>query len=134
MVGLVEGVAMMSGAQSVSELADAVDVGLNGRVSEHLNALEHVFSRSENTLFRFFNDWRKNVTFSNNTWIAEGESLCRFHGRPTANLVYKYPDRLDQMHDDNLAEIESQTVTAPRVFSANERAALATFLKADEVL
>lgn len=88
----------------------------------------NIFSRSENTLFRFFNDWRKNVTFSNNTWIAEGESLCRFHGRPTANLIYKYPDRLDQMHDDNQSEIESQTVSQPRVFGANERSAFSTFL------
>ena len=80
----------------------------------------NVFSRSENTLFRLFNDWRSGMEFSENKWIAESESICRFHGRPTANLVFKYPDRLDQMHDDNLAEIEAQTVSKPRVFKSGE--------------
>ena len=80
----------------------------------------NVFSRSENTLFRLFNDWRSGMEFSENKWIAESESICRFHGRPTANLVFKYPDRLDQMHDDNLAEIEAQTVSKPRVFKSDE--------------
>jgi alpha-galactosidase len=80
----------------------------------------NVFSRSEDTLFRFFNDWRAQLTMKNNQWVSGGESICRFHGRPTANLVYRYPDRLDQMHDDNLAEIESQTTTPPRVFAAGQ--------------
>ena len=88
----------------------------------------NVFSRSENTLFRFFNDWRESLTFVGNLWIAEDESLCRFHGRPTAKLIYKYPDRLDQVHDDNLAEIESQTVTAPRIFRSNEIKAFKEFI------
>ena len=88
----------------------------------------NVFSRSENTLFRFFNDWRENLTFVGNQWIAENETLCRFHGRPTAKLRYKYPDRLDQVHDDNLAEIESQTVTAPRLFRSNEIKAFKEFI------
>ena len=90
----------------------------------------NVFSRSENTLFRFFNDWRKQVTFADNRWIAERESICRFHGRPTANLVYRYPDRLDQMHDDNLAEIESQGSGA-RVFEADELTAFLRFMAGD---
>ena len=88
----------------------------------------NVFSRSENTLFRFFNDWRESLTFVGNQWIAENESLCRFHGRPTAKLIYKYPDRLDQVHDDNLAEIESQTVMAPRLFRSNEIKAFKEFI------
>ena len=80
----------------------------------------NLFSRSENTLFRLFNDWRKSMTVADNRWVAGSESICRFHGRPTEGLVYKYPDRLDQMHDDNLAEIESQTISQPRVFEADE--------------
>lgn len=89
---------------------------------------DNVFSRSEDTLFRFFNDWRGNLTFAGNRWIAAEESLCRFHGRPTTDLVYKYPDRLDQMHDDNLGEIESQSVACPRVFRSSEQAAFREFI------
>ena len=89
----------------------------------------NVFSRSEVTLFRFFNDWRANLTMDGNRWISGGESICRFHGRPTKGLVYKYPDRLDCMHDDNLSEIESQTVTPPCVFAANELDAFLRFLR-----
>ena len=79
----------------------------------------NVFSRSEDCLFRLFNDWWKNLTFADNKWIAATEPVCRYHGRPTKDLVYKYPDRLDQMHDDNLAEIQSQGSGA-RVFKADE--------------
>ena len=54
-----------------------------------------------------------------NEWVTGGEPICRYHGRPTRDLVYKYPDRLDCMHDDNLSEIESQGAGA-RVFAADE--------------
>ena len=87
----------------------------------------NVFSRSENTLFRFFNDWRGNMTMRGNIWKAGKESICRYHGRPTANLVYRYPDRLDQTHDDNLAEIESQGSGA-RVFGPDELDAFRLFI------
>ena len=80
----------------------------------------NVFSRSEDTLFRLFNDWWKDLTLRGNRWITGKGSLCRYHGRPTENLVYRYPDRLDQIHDDNLSEIESQTATTPRVFTASD--------------
>ncbi|MGN0833585.1 MAG: alpha-galactosidase [Kiritimatiellia bacterium] len=90
----------------------------------------NLFARSENTLFRLFNDWRRELAFEGNTWVSAGEPICRFHGRPTANLVYRYPDRLDQMHDDNLAEIEAQTVTPPRVIGADGLEEFRAFLRA----
>ncbi len=80
---------------------------------------DNLFLRSEDTLFRLFNDWRRALTLTNNTWVTGKGSLCRYHGRPTANLVYHYPDRLDRIHDDNLAEIESQGQGA-RVFASTE--------------
>ena len=89
----------------------------------------NVFSRSEDCLFRLFNDWRKNLTLADNKWVAEKEPICRYHGRPTKDLVYKYPDRLDQMHDDNLAEIQSQGSGA-RIFKADELDAFLKFMEA----
>ena len=87
----------------------------------------NVFSRSENTLVRLFNDWRAALTMADNVWETEGETICRFHGRPTKDLVYRYPDRLDQMHDDNLSEIESQGSGA-RVFKADDLEAFLKFM------
>ena len=52
-------------------------------------------------------------------WESAGEPVCRYHGRPRANLVYKYPDHLDQIHCDDQAEIESQGSGAT-VFGATE--------------
>ena len=72
---------------------------------------DRVGSRSEDCLFRLFNDWRRSLTLADNKWVAETEPICRFHGRPTKDLIYKYPDRLDQIHDDNQSEVESQTAT-----------------------
>ena len=77
------------------------------------------FVRSEKCLIRLFNDWRRSLTLADNAWVSAGEPICRYHGRPTKDLVYKYPDRLDQLHDDNLAEIQSQG-TGARVFGAGE--------------
>ena len=88
----------------------------------------NVFSRSEDCLFRLFNDWRTNLMFADNKWIAGDEPICRYHGRPTKDLVYKYPDRLDQMHNDNLAEIQSQGSGA-RVFRADELDAFSKFME-----
>ena len=79
----------------------------------------NLFSRSEDTLFRFFTDWRANLTMADNEWVSGGEPLCRFHGRPTANLTYRYPDRLDRIHRDDAAEIESQGRGA-RVFTVGQ--------------
>jgi alpha-galactosidase len=85
------------------------------------------FLRSENVLFRLFNDWRASMDFKDNEWVTGGEPICRYHGRPTRDLVYKYPDRLDCMHDDNLSEIESQGAGA-RVFAADELDGFLSFL------
>ena len=87
----------------------------------------NVFSRSEDVLFRLFNDWRAKLSMKGNRWVSGGEPICRYHGRPTANLVHKYPDHLDQTHDDNAAEIESQG-TGARVFTAGQLAAFERFL------
>ena len=77
----------------------------------------NVFGRSADTLMRMFNDCRDSLAFSGNSWDAQGTRLiCRYHGRPRRELRYKYPDRLDTTHADNLAEIESQGSGA-RVFT-----------------
>ena len=89
----------------------------------------NVFSRSEDCLFRLFNDWRRNLTLAGNKWVAEKEPICRYHGRPTRDLIYKYPDRLDQMHDDNLTEIQSQGLGA-RIFKADGLDAFLKFMEA----
>ena len=91
----------------------------------------NVFSRSKDTLMRLFNDWRGSMTFRDNIWRADGESLCRYHGRPVRGLKYLYPMRLDRAHDDNLAEIESQTVNSPRLFASNQLAEFMSFLNDD---
>ncbi len=75
----------------------------------------NVFSRSENCVFRLFNNWWKDLVVENNVWNPAGATLCRYHGRPKSGLVYRYPDRLDTIKDDNLAEIQSQGEGA-RVF------------------
>jgi hypothetical protein len=79
----------------------------------------NVFSQSEDCLFRFFNDWRKDLEMAENRWISGGEPICRYHGRPKAGLQHRYPDRLDVINDDNLAEIESQGSGA-RVFDKDD--------------
>jgi len=95
----------------------------------------NVFARSENTLFRLFNDWRDSMSFGGNVWIAGKGTICRYHGRPTANLTYRYPDRLDLTHDDNQGEIEAQGSGAC-VFGASQLKEFKSFLtkggKADE--
>ena len=87
----------------------------------------NTFSRSEDVLFRLFNDWRKSFVMEGNDWLSSGEPICRFHGRPTKGLVHRYPDRLDQIHDDNAAEIESQG-TGARVFGAGEKSEFLGFI------
>ena len=80
---------------------------------------DNVFARSADCLARVFNDWRGEAAFAGNVWESAGEPVCRYHGRPRANLVYKYPDHLDQIHCDDQAEIESQGSGAT-VFGATE--------------
>lgn len=79
----------------------------------------NVFSRSTDVLCRMFNDWRGEAVFRGNRWESGGEAICRYHGRPRRGLRYNYPDRLDQIHDDNASEIESQGAGA-RSFAATQ--------------
>ena len=66
--------AMMSGAQSVSELADAVDIGLNGRVSDHLDALEQ------------------------SGFVAKDEGLNPLSGKKTKELHYRICDNYTRFY------------------------------------
>ncbi|MBR0056213.1 MAG: right-handed parallel beta-helix repeat-containing protein, partial [Kiritimatiellae bacterium] len=75
------------------------------------------FSRSADVLARIFNVWRDEAVFSGNRWESAGEPLCRHHGRPRSGLRHLYPDRLDQIHHDDAAEIEAQGAGA-RLFAA----------------
>ncbi|MBR1837567.1 MAG: right-handed parallel beta-helix repeat-containing protein [Kiritimatiellae bacterium] len=66
------------------------------------------FGRTAGVAARVFNDWRGQAVFAGNEWAVGAAPLCRFHGRPRGGLRFLYPDRLDRIHDDNVAEIESQ--------------------------
>ena len=79
----------------------------------------NTFARSADWLARVFNEWRGQASFSGNTWESEGEAICRYHGRPRANLRFLYPDHLDQIHCDNAAEIEEQG-TGATLFGGTE--------------
>ena len=81
----------------------------------------NVFSGTENCCLRLFNAWYRNITMEGNTWDIRKNHLCRYHGRPTSNLIYRYPDHLDVIHDDNEAEIQSQTVETPEKFGHGEK-------------
>lgn len=80
------------------------------------------FLRSKNVGMRLFNAWYGSITMEDNEWRIPFHYLCRYHGRPTSDLIYKYPDRLDRAHSDSLEEIESQTVEKPRVFRYGRKA------------
>ena len=71
------------------------------------------FERTKDCGIRLFNAWYPRWTMENNTWRIPANYICRYHGRPTSDLIYKYPDHLDRIHDDNEAEIQSQTVEEP---------------------
>ena len=79
------------------------------------------FLRSKNVGIRLFNAWYPSITMEDNEWSIPFHSLCRYHGRPTSGLIYKYPDRLDRTHSDSQEEIESQTIEEPRVFRYGKR-------------
>lgn len=78
------------------------------------------FENTENYGMRLFNAWYSSITMKDNVWIIPHHILCRYHGRPTEALVYKYPDRLDVIHRDNRKEIESQTVEKPLVLKGKK--------------
>ena len=72
------------------------------------------FSRSKNCMMRLFNAWYKSMVMEDNVWkTSPFRVLLRYHGRPTRDLVYKYPDHLDRIHLDSEEEIQSQTVEEP---------------------
>ena len=71
------------------------------------------FFRTKNCGLRLFNAWYPRWTMQNNVWKIPANYICRYHGRPTSDLIYKYPDHLDRIHDDNEDEIQSQTVETP---------------------
>ena len=73
------------------------------------------FGKSRNTVIRLFTAWYPQLNMHDNTWKVGCGTLIRYHGRPTSDLVYKYPDRLDRAHNDNQAEIESQLAENPVV-------------------
>lgn len=71
------------------------------------------FERTKNCGIRLFNAWYPSITASDNVWRIPFHYLIRYHGRPTSDLVYKYPDHLDKIHVDSEEEIQSQTVEQP---------------------
>ena len=79
------------------------------------------FERSENCGMRLFNAWYASFTMEDNVWDIPGHLLLRYHARPTADLIYKYPDRLDRVHSDSEAEIQSQVVEEPLKLRCNRR-------------
>jgi hypothetical protein len=74
----------------------------------------NTFSKSKNCMVRLFNAWYKSIVMEDNVWkTSPFRVLLRYHGRPTRDLVYKYPDHLDRIHLDSEEEIQSQTVETP---------------------
>lgn len=83
----------------------------------------NVFKRTENCGIRLFNAWYPSITMSGNRWVIPANQICRYHGRPTSGLIYKYPDHLDQTRNDDETEIQSQTVEKPETFGSGSREA-----------
>lgn len=79
------------------------------------------FELTKNCGIRLFNAWYHAITMENNVWKIPSHYLCRYHARPTADLIYKYPDHLDKIHVDSEEEIQSQTVEQPLKLRGNKR-------------
>ena len=79
------------------------------------------FEKTKNCGIRLFNAWYSRWKMEDNIWKIPRGLLCRYHARPTEDLIYKYPDHLDRIHDDNEAEIQSQTVETPLKLRGNRR-------------
>lgn len=79
------------------------------------------FYRTKDCGIRLFNAWYPSITMENNEWRIPFHYLMRYHARPTSDLIYKYPDHLDRIHDDNEAEIQSQTVEEPLKLRGSRR-------------
>ena len=80
------------------------------------------FENTENCGIRLFGAWYRDIEMKDNLWLIPEGYILRYHGRPTRNLQYKYPDRLDWIHDDNEAEIQSQTVEEPILLGHGSKA------------
>ena len=79
------------------------------------------FERTKNCGIRLFNAWYSRWTMENNLWRIPHGWLIRYHARPSSNLIYKYPDHLDRIHDDNEDEIQSQTIEQPLKLRGDRR-------------
>ena len=79
------------------------------------------FERTKDCGIRLFNAWYPRWTMEDNVWKIPCSWLLRYHARPTSDLIYKYPDHLDRIHDDNEAEIQSQTVEEPLRLRGNRK-------------
>lgn len=71
------------------------------------------FELTKNCGIRLFNAWYQAITMEDNVWKIPFHYLLRYHGRPTSDLIFKYPDHLDKFHIDSEEEIQSQTVEQP---------------------
>ncbi|MBO4596072.1 MAG: hypothetical protein J5632_05630 [Bacteroidales bacterium] len=80
----------------------------------------NVFGKSKNTVIRLFTSWYPLLNMHDNTWKVGCGNLIRFHGRPTSDLIYKYPDRLDRTRNDSQIEIESQLAEKPVVLKGKK--------------
>ncbi|MBQ0150880.1 MAG: right-handed parallel beta-helix repeat-containing protein [Bacteroidales bacterium] len=81
----------------------------------------NIFRNTEDCGIRLFNAWYPSILMEGNRWVIRRNLLCRYHGRPTSDLINKYPDHLDATHDDNEAEIQGQTAEDPMVFGAGRK-------------
>lgn len=82
----------------------------------------NTFSKSKNCMIRLFNAWYKSIVMEDNVWkVSPFKVLLRYHGRPTHDLVYKYPDHLDRIHLDSEDEIQSQTVESPLIIRGGHK-------------
>lgn len=79
------------------------------------------FERTKDCGIRLFNAWYSRWTMENNVWKIPRHWLLRYHARPTDGLEHKYPDYLDRTHNDDEAEIQSQTVEEPLRLRGNRR-------------
>ena len=80
----------------------------------------NTFSRTENFGIRLFGAWYPFISMTGNVWDIPERILCLYHGRPTSNLIYKYPDHLDQIHKDSHKEIQSEAIERPLVLKGKK--------------
>ena len=79
------------------------------------------FEKTKDCGIRLFNAWYDRITAQDNVWKIPRHWLIRYHGRPTQDLIHKYPDHLDKTHIDSEEEIQSQTVEQPLKLRGNKR-------------